>query len=80
MTDGEIEQISPGTRPGHAYRAGYKAGLPFVIPTLLLGISFGALTRSLGWGVVAPIAMSIVVVSASAQFAVAAVLQAGGSP
>jgi 4-azaleucine resistance transporter AzlC len=45
-----------------------------------LGISFGVLARSLGWGVLAPIVFSVIAFSGSAQFAVAAVLGAGGGP
>ena len=52
--------------------------MPFALATLVLGISFGALARSLGWGAVAPIVMSAVVFSGSAQFAVASILGAGG--
>jgi predicted branched-subunit amino acid permease len=60
------------------YLAGARASVPFVVATLVLGVSFGALARSLGWGVFAPIAFSVVAVSGSAQFAVAAVLGSGG--
>lgn len=59
--------------------AGVRAGLPFALPTLVVGASFGALAHSLGWGALAPIVASIIVFSASAQFAVASVLAAGGS-
>jgi hypothetical protein len=59
------------------YLAGARASLPFALATLMLGISFGALARSLGWGIVAPIVFSVVAFSGSAQFAVAAVLGAG---
>ena len=38
------------------------------------------LARSLGWGVAAPIVMSVFVFSSSAQFAAAGVLAAGGGP
>ncbi len=44
----------------------------------MLGISFGVLARSLGWGILAPIVSSVIIFSGSAQFAVAAVLGAGG--
>ncbi len=60
------------------YLAGARAGLPFALATLVLGISFGVLARSLGWGTLAPIVFSIIAFSGSAQFAVAAVLGAGG--
>jgi 4-azaleucine resistance transporter AzlC len=60
------------------YFAGARAGLPFALATLVLGISFGVLARSLGWGTLAPIVFSVIAFSGSAQFAVASVLGAGG--
>jgi 4-azaleucine resistance transporter AzlC len=60
------------------FRDGIRAGLPLVLPVLLLGVAFGVVARTQGWGVVAPVVMSIVVFSGSAQFAAAAVLAAGG--
>jgi 4-azaleucine resistance transporter AzlC len=63
---------------GDRYRAGARAGLPFAAVTFVLGVSFGVLARSLGWGIVAPIVFSVIAFSGSAQFAVAAVLGAGG--
>ena len=62
------------------YIGGARAGLPFALATFALGISFGVLARSLGWGVLAPIVFSVIAFSGSAQFAVAAVLGAGGGP
>jgi branched chain amino acid efflux pump len=69
-----------GRRSNNAgpYLAGARASVPFALATLVLGISFGVLARSLGWGVVAPIVFSVIAFSGSAQFAVAAVLGAGG--
>lgn len=62
------------------YLAGLRAGLVFlVLPTLAIGITFGILARSLGWGIFAPIAFSVFAFSGSAQFAVASVLGAGGT-
>src|SRR5688572_17507182 len=63
---------------GGVYLAGARAALPFALATFVLGISFGVLARSLGWGVVAPIVFSVIAFSGSAQFAVIAVLGAGG--
>jgi 4-azaleucine resistance transporter AzlC len=60
------------------YLAGARAGLPFALATLVLGISFGVLARSLGWGSLAPIVFSVIAFSGSAQFAVASVLGSGG--
>jgi 4-azaleucine resistance transporter AzlC len=67
-------------RSGNAgsYFAGARASVPFAIATLVVGISFGVLARSLGWGIVAPVVFSVIAFSGSAQFAVAAVLGAGG--
>ena len=56
-------------------RDGIRAGLPFALPTLALGVSFGVLARPL-MGTVAPIVMSIVVFSGAAQFAALTVLTA----
>ena len=63
-----------------SFRIGLKAGLVFALPGFALAVSFGVLARTLGWGIVAPILSSVVVFSGSAQFAIANVLAAGGSP
>ena len=60
-------------------RAGVRAALPIVLPTVALGISFGILARPV-MGSIAPIAMSILVFSGGAQFAALSVLQGGGAP
>jgi branched chain amino acid efflux pump len=62
-----------------SYRDGIRAGLPFLLPTAVIGVSFGVVTRSLGWDLVAPIVMSLVVFSGSAQFASTSVLGDGGT-
>jgi 4-azaleucine resistance transporter AzlC len=61
------------------YRDGIRAGLPFALPTAAIGVSFGVLARSLGWDLPAPIVMSLIVYSGSAQFAASSVLGGGGS-
>jgi 4-azaleucine resistance transporter AzlC len=58
--------------------AGILRGMPFGIAVFAISISFGVLARPL-MGIVAPIVMSIVVFSGSAQFGALAVLLAGGS-
>ena len=58
--------------------AGVRAALPFVLPTLLLGASFGVLAQPV-MGTIAPIVMSVVVFSGGAQFAALSVLAAGGA-
>jgi 4-azaleucine resistance transporter AzlC len=57
---------------------GVKAALPFVLPTLAIGMSFGVLAEPL-MGAVAAIAMSILVFGGAAQFASVSILAAGGS-
>jgi predicted branched-subunit amino acid permease len=76
MTEARMRNESG--RGGASYLAGVRAGLPFALVTGVVAISFGVLARSLGWGVLAPIVFSVITFSASAQFAVAAVLGAGG--
>jgi 4-azaleucine resistance transporter AzlC len=75
MASAASEEGGPADR---GYGAGARAGLPFAVATVVLGVSFGVLARQLGWGVVAPIVCSAVVLSGSAQFAAASILGAGG--
>jgi 4-azaleucine resistance transporter AzlC len=56
---------------------GVKAGLPFVLPTLAIGMSFGVLAAP-EMGAAAAIAMSFVVFAGAAQFASVGILAAGG--
>jgi 4-azaleucine resistance transporter AzlC len=58
-------------------RSGIRAGLPFVLPTFAIGISFGVLAQPV-MGSIAPIVMSLIVFSGAAQFAALTVLTAGG--
>jgi 4-azaleucine resistance transporter AzlC len=69
---------SEGERGSGVYLAGARAALPFALATFVLGISFGVLARSLGWGTLAPIVFSVIAFSGSAQFAVASVLGSSG--
>ena len=71
-------KINTAGRGSEGYLAGVRAGLPFALVVLVVAISFGVLARSLGWGVLAPIVFSVTTFSPAAQFAVAAVLGAGG--
>ena len=64
-------------REGSAIADGVRAGLPLVLPSAALGISFGVLAGPV-MGATAAIAMSVVVCSGGAQFASVTVLAAGG--
>jgi 4-azaleucine resistance transporter AzlC len=59
------------------YRQGIRAGLPFLLPTLAIGTSFGVLAEPV-MGAVAAIVMSVIVYAGAAQFAAVSVLVAGG--
>jgi 4-azaleucine resistance transporter AzlC len=67
-----------GEPPPTRLRDGAKAGLPFVLPTFAIGISFGVLAEPV-MGAFAAIAMSILVFAGAAQFASVSILAAGGS-
>jgi branched chain amino acid efflux pump len=69
---------SEGERASGIYLSGARVALPFALATFVLGISFGVLARSLGWGTLGPIVFSVIAFSGSAQFAVASVLGSGG--
>src|SRR3954454_5995261 len=70
--------MSTTTQDTTTIRDGIKAGLPFVLPTTALGISFGVLAEPL-MGKVAAIVASLVVYAGGAQFAALSVLTAGGT-
>lgn len=70
--------LNPSDEPRARRRAGARRGRPFGIAVFVIAISFGVLARPL-MGTVAPIVMSIVLFSGSAQFGSLAVLSAHGS-
>jgi 4-azaleucine resistance transporter AzlC len=65
------------TREPSPFRPGIRAGIPFAIAALLVGISFGVVAKPV-MGTWAPIAMSAFVFAGAAQFGATAVLAAGG--
>src|SRR5215204_4747239 len=73
-----VSMKSEGERDSEGYLAGARAVLPLALATGVMGISFGVLAYSLGWGVVAPIVFSVITFSGTAQFAVVSVLSGGG--
>jgi 4-azaleucine resistance transporter AzlC len=62
-----------------SYLAGVRVGLGLGVATFVLGVTFGAYSQTLNWGIAAPIIASILVFSGSAQFAMAAALASGGN-
>jgi predicted branched-subunit amino acid permease len=72
-----MDDTAPTSSPRERRRAGIRRGIPFGVAVFAIAISFGVLARPY-MGSVAPIVMSIVVFSGSAQFGSLAVLAAGG--
>ncbi|ALG08526.1 AzlC family ABC transporter permease [Kibdelosporangium phytohabitans] len=60
------------------YAAGIRVGLGLGVPTFVMAITFGAMAHALGWGILAPVACSLLVFSGSAQFAMVTALAGGG--
>src|SRR5690606_15719818 len=60
------------------FAAGIVSRIPFALATIPARFHLGLLSQSLGWDAVASVLFSILTFSGSAQFAVAAVLGAGG--
>src|SRR5436305_12047670 len=69
----------PETTPRDRFVGGLRLGLGFGVAVFVMAVTFGALARSHGWGVLAPIVCSAVVFSGSAQFALLAALGGHGS-
>jgi 4-azaleucine resistance transporter AzlC len=61
------------------YRHGARAVAPLAVAVAGFGISFGVLTRTAGFGWIAPIVMSATTFAGSAQFAAASIIGDGGS-
>jgi 4-azaleucine resistance transporter AzlC len=74
-TDDHIETDLP---PREAFRAGFRAGIPFAAAGFFLSLSFGVLATGAGVPALAAIAMSVVVFAGSAQFAAISIVAAGG--
>lgn len=70
--------MNPAER--ESWREGLRIAVPFGMASFVLSLSFGVLAREAGFGIVAPIAMSLLVFAGSAQFSSLAVLAAGGGP
>jgi predicted branched-subunit amino acid permease len=60
------------------FAKGLRLGIGLALASFVLAVTFGAVARSAGWGVVAPIVCSLVVFSGSAQFALVTALTGGG--
>lgn len=76
MTRGRTQANLQQSRGGFAY--GLRASVPLCIAVGAFGISFGVLARSNGFGVFAPLVMSMTAYTGASQFAVVAVLGDGG--
>ncbi|MER6144982.1 AzlC family ABC transporter permease [Streptomyces sparsogenes] len=64
--------------PRQRLRRGLRVGIALGSASFLLAVSFGAITQSQGWAVAGAVLCSMVVFSASAQFALVSTLGTGG--
>jgi len=66
------------SQPPATFREGARAAIPLCVVIGAFGVSFGVLARANGFGVVAPIVMSMTTFTGASQFAVVSVLADGG--
>src|SRR3982751_4157694 len=60
------------------FLAGLRSGVGLAAAAFVLAVTFGAMARTQGWGLLAPVICSLVVFSGSAQFTLATALGGGG--
>lgn len=64
--------------PWGSFRYGVRASIPLCIAVGAFGVSFGVLARANGFGVLAPIVMSLTTFTGASQFAAVSILGDGG--
>lgn len=64
--------------PRQRFVSGVQVGTGMAFAGFVLALTFGALARSQGWGVLTTIVCSVIVFSGTAQFALVTALAAGG--
>src|SRR5205823_2837655 len=69
----------PPATPRDRFVTGLRLGSGFGAAVFVMAVTFGAVARSHGWGVLAPVVCSMVVFSGSAQFALLAALNGGAT-
>lgn len=70
--------MSRRSLPPDGYREGARAALPLCLVVGTFGVSFGVLARANGFGVLAPLVMSLTSFTGASQFATVSVLGDGG--
>ncbi len=65
-------------RPSKGFTDGARASLPLCLVLVAFGASFGILARANGFGMVAPVVMSLTTFTGASQFAVVSILGGGG--
>jgi 4-azaleucine resistance transporter AzlC len=73
-----LRRFADPTRQASGFGDGAKAALPLCLVLVPFGASFGVLARANGFGVVAPIVMSMTTFTGASQFAVVWILGDGG--
>lgn len=67
------------SHPRESFRVGVRLGVPYAMANSLVAITFGVLAREIGFSAFGAIATSVVVFAGGAQFAILAVISAGGT-
>lgn len=70
-------RTTPVSRPT-GFSAGIRASLPLCVALVAFGASFGLLARANGFGIFAPIVMSLTTFTGASQFAVVSIFGGGG--
>ena len=65
-------------RAASGFADGARASIPLCIAVGAFGVSFGVLARANGWGILAPLVMSLTTFTGASQFAAVSVLADGG--
>jgi 4-azaleucine resistance transporter AzlC len=74
----DVRSVSVILPRGVAFRAGFRAAIPYAVVGFFLSLSFGVLATDAGFPPIAAIVMSIIVFAGSAQFAVVSIITGGG--
>ena len=69
---------APQNPPPAGFAGGARAALPLCFALVAFGASFGVLARANGFGIAAPIVMSLTTFTGASQFAVVSILGDGG--
>src|SRR6187455_499133 len=73
-----LKRFAEPRRPAAGFVDGARASIPLCIAVGAFGVSFGLLARANGWGVLAPLVMSLTTFTGASQFAAVSILGDSG--